>query len=41
MGAAPPLPGNSVSVLIAGLLSDRQDKISHIPDTKIEIGGRT
>ena len=31
MGAAPLLPGSSVSVLIAGLLSDRQDKSAIFP----------
>ena len=34
MGVAPPLPGNSVSVLIAGLLSDRHDKSAIFPISK-------
>ena len=34
MGAAPLLPGNSVRILIAGLLSDRQDKSAIFPMQK-------
>jgi hypothetical protein len=34
MNAAPPFPGNSVSVLIAGLLSDRQDRSAIFPIPK-------